>query len=373
MSMLGRAFAGLGAGVSSIASKYIDEEMAANRAKLLADLQATTADRIARDGERRETEFAPAREAREAGMIRMRIGATNDATVANELANANNPTLQETRKRGKDAESEADTERERKRIESLTPAQVEAERKKAQAEADVQTQALRDRLPMEVQRAYATADAQGRASAKYRERPQTVQDKVEAIEQTIGRKLTEPEKMAVVGLAKTSAAVTEERVDEFDETGKKIGSKVTTKGPAGSIKAETSAVDVPAAAVDYLRKNPNLAADFDAKYGKGAAAKVMAGAPAPAPKPATKPMINVPTPAQPPALGAIDQGIYADLEPLAQQYQQAKAQLQAAGKSGDGQAISRATQAVNAAAAALRQEAEGRLGNGAQRFLAGVL
>lgn len=39
MGMLGRAFAGFGAGVSSLAQRYMNEEDAANRARLMADLQ----------------------------------------------------------------------------------------------------------------------------------------------------------------------------------------------------------------------------------------------------------------------------------------------------------------------------------------------
>lgn len=39
MSIFGRALAGAGAGAAALAAKYVDEELAANRAKLLSDLQ----------------------------------------------------------------------------------------------------------------------------------------------------------------------------------------------------------------------------------------------------------------------------------------------------------------------------------------------
>jgi hypothetical protein len=35
---------------------------------------------------------------------------------------------------------------------------------------------------------------------------------------------------------------------------------------------------IPAAAIDYLKRNPNAKADFDAKYGAGAADRYLSGA-----------------------------------------------------------------------------------------------
>lgn len=58
------------------------------------------------------------------------------------------------------------------------------------------------------------------------------------------------------------------------------------RAKAAAVAAE--AASVPAEAANFLRKNPNLAAEFDNKYGKGAAAKVMESAPSQA-KPAAKP------------------------------------------------------------------------------------
>lgn len=74
-----------------------------------------------------------------------------------------------------------------------------------------------------------------------------------------------------------------------------------------------------------------------------------------------------------PAIGVIDQGIINDLEPLAQAYKQAKAQWLAVARSGDQQAMGQYSSAMQSAADKLRQAAEGRLGNGAPRYLNGIL
>lgn len=147
----------------------------------------------------------------------------------------------------------------------------------------------------------------------------------------------------------------------------------TEKRRAGSGGAqEQAAIDPPAAAVEHLRSNPDLAAAFEAKYGKGSAQRALANQPAKADaKPAG--MIRMAEPDRPPELGGIDKGVYADLQPLVDQYQQARAQLQAVAKSGDAQAIQRYSQAMNQLSAQLRQQADERLGNGAQRFLSSVL
>lgn len=224
MSKFSRALAGAGAAVASIASKYIDEEMAMARAEALADLQRRTAGAIRDDDDAFRND--PTRIARDRETRRQDLLAAGAATRETEMAGLQDITLQGARAAQKDREAADDTRRAGERVQALTPYEVAAERARATARTEVETQALRERLPLEVQRAEAVA----RASAKYRDSSPTA--KLAEIEGVLGRKLAEPEKLALLGLAKGGGA-TEQVETDFDQDGKPIGSKRTVKGPLG--------------------------------------------------------------------------------------------------------------------------------------------
>lgn len=69
-----------------------------------------------------------------------------------------------------------------------------------------------------------------------------------------------------------------------------------------------------------------------------------------------------------PEVGPIDQQIYSDLQPLAEAYQDARDKFRAAAKSGDPNAIDYWKKPLVEAEQRLRQVANSRLGNGAQRY-----
>jgi hypothetical protein len=70
-----------------------------------------------------------------------------------------------------------------------------------------------------------------------------------------------------------------------------------------------------------------------------------------------------------PELSAIDRQIYSELQPLATEYADARAKFQAAARSGDQNAIAYWQKPLVESAKKLRQAADSRLGNGAQRYL----
>lgn len=257
--MLAGAVAGLGSGIASIAGKYIDAEMAQEKAEALAALQVRTAQTIREQDDAFKND--PNRVARDRENKRQDLLAAGAAARESELAGLNDANLQGARRGQKDRDAADDTRREAERTEKLTPYQVAQERARAEAREGVQTQAMKDRLPLEVQRAAAMAEAQARASAKYRERPPGAAEKLADIEAVLGRKLAEPEKLALLGLSKEKGGVTEEVDTEYDAEGKVVGRKVKTKGPAG-----TSAAAAPAdpgaqlrAGVERARKDGKIA------------------------------------------------------------------------------------------------------------------
>lgn len=257
--ILAGGLAGVGAGVASIANRYIDAEMAQEKAEALAALQVRTAQTIREQDDAFRND--PTRVARDRENKRQDLLAAGAAARESELAGLNDANLQGARRGQKDRDAADDTRREAERTEKLTPYQVAQERARAEAREGVQTQAMKDRLPLEVQRAAAMAEAQARASAKYRERPPGAAEKLADIEAVLGRKLAEPEKLALLGLSKEKGGVTEEVDTEYDAEGKVVGRKVKTKGPAG-----TSAAAAPAdpgaqlrAGVERARKDGKIA------------------------------------------------------------------------------------------------------------------
>lgn len=211
-SALGRAVAGAGAGVASLAGKYIDEDLAMKRAEAMADLQRRTAGAIREDEDAFRND--PARVARDRENKRQDVLAAGSAARESELAGLNDAGLQGARRKAKDDDAAADRGRRVADLEATAPA--------------------------EAKRAGLISEAQARAAAKFREPKEdsaaAVKKKIAAIEEVMERKLTTDEKAALLGMVAKprESAATEEVVEERDASGQVIGTKTTRKGPAGA-------------------------------------------------------------------------------------------------------------------------------------------
>lgn len=156
-NFLGGAVAGAGAGVASIASRYIDDEIARNRAQALADIQHQT---MVRGEEYMQS--APVQERRlgnERNLLQMR----NQENLSGKVAEASSPEL---RKAKIDDRVEF--------LRGTTPAEVEAQNAVVEGTAGTKLDAERMRArvmtPLEAERAGAISEAQWRARAEYDDR-----------------------------------------------------------------------------------------------------------------------------------------------------------------------------------------------------------
>lgn len=149
-SALGRGIAGAGAAAGSLANKYIDEELAANKAKMLADLQHSSAVKLD------QYNLSPERQAQ------LRTNATDatlaqgDATRQSELAGINDADYQAGVQGKKDSDATAETRREIAKLQAMTPAQIEAK-----------NAATKGTMTIEAQREALIAEARERMKAKY--------------------------------------------------------------------------------------------------------------------------------------------------------------------------------------------------------------
>lgn len=204
MGLLGSAFGrGLAGGANAagdLANKYVDEALAQQRAEAMATLQRKTAGLIRADDDAFRND--PAKIARDRGNKVADIEAEGGARNATALAGAK--------------AMATDTE--------LRQAKIDAENAfvtgTSQAKSDAEAQGYERMTPLMARRAAATADADARTRAKYREAPPDVADKITKIEKVLGRPLDEQEKLGVMGLVKNgrdpeldTETVTEEKMN----------------------------------------------------------------------------------------------------------------------------------------------------------------
>lgn len=173
-SLMGAA----GAAGAGIAAKYVDDEIATNRAQMLAELQRKTAGLMREDADAFEND--PNRVARD--RLRRREDTLAGADTAREVAlrDLTDPALRGAKRAVADEDFDAETGRKLRGTKAL--------------------------MPVEAERAGLLAEAQAKAAAKYRE-PRAgagadVAKKIAEFEKVLGRPLTEAEKLQAVGLIK---------------------------------------------------------------------------------------------------------------------------------------------------------------------------
>lgn len=251
-SAFGRALSGAAGAAGVMANKYLDDEIATNRAQALADIQRMNGQRMRED----EDAFAndPTRVARDRNRKRDDAMAAGKTARDVELEGLTDPTYQGAKLTKADDDAKDATRRKGDEMKTLAP--VEAERSGLIAEANA------------------------RAQAKYRE-PRVgskadLAEKVSAIEKALGRPLTEAEKLTALGLAKGAPRDPELDYETVKTRDADTGEERTIKrirrpGQMGDAPAE----DTLKAAMDKAR-----AAKAAPKPGAPAAA---GGAAAPAP------------------------------------------------------------------------------------------
>lgn len=226
-SALGGALAGAGAGAAQIANSYIDAEIQEQKARALAEIQYANAVKL--DQYNLSKPRQDALTAAEAARERAVGAARNETTLAGKVAEAGNKDLRQA-KIDDANEIAKGTMQTRIDVENAIVTGTASAKTKAEAE---RAAAL---LPLEIKRAYALADAAGKASAAHRDRQPTIADKVAEIESVIKRELTEQEKLGVLGLAARpetdKVTTTEETIDP--ETGSTKTRKVESVVPRGA-------------------------------------------------------------------------------------------------------------------------------------------
>lgn len=373
-NFLAGAVQGVGASGASLSGKYIDDELARNRQQAFLDMQRASSLQQAKDMD--EFQNDPTRREK----LRVEAGkdaaAANNASLEGKIAEATNTSLMEAR-------------RANLRAEAAIPGEVAAEQVKANAAdsaylkgvravalADPRVQAQIDQARASIAQAGAHArllGIQGQAAelelndrkkldALFERYDQVLNDK-SMDDKTRGIELGKLTEQLNVMRAKTGRGAT--GAQESDTV--KVTEEEMLPG-GGTRKTERTEKRKPVPGAGGEKGDPVMAAllaNRAASQG-GQPGQAATAAPAVASSQALTQRSTAPE------LNSIDQQIYSDLEPLAAAYQDAREKFRAAAKSGDPNAVSYWQKPLVEAEQKLRQAANSRLGNGAQRYFATI-
>lgn len=277
-SAMGRALAGGGAAVASLAGKYIDEDLAQQRMQAQAELQRMTAKAIREDDDAFRND--PTRIARDRQTRKDDALAAASTAREAELAGLNDTTLQGAREAQKDRDARGDTRRRvdsrKTELEELAPAEAKAAADRATAEgaarAELQKKYGNDPLFLQAMRKEAQAKhiessasvaqaeltrmriADEKRLGELYERLLSLPDGAESAKD---RKTLEREIAVIKGRNgapdKGEKGPTVEEEIEYGPDGKAISRKVKTKGPAGAMEPKQDPAAKIAAGVERAR------------------------------------------------------------------------------------------------------------------------
>lgn len=308
MSMWGRAAAGIGGAAAGLANKYIDEELATQRAQALADIQRTSSmqqlqdkdtflndpSRVARDRANKVADISAEGTARsDVDLAARKKAAVDPELLAADVSRAGAIT-------GATAKASADAQTAAELAKITNPAYISAERKLALAKhvesagstaqaalANFQLgvaknmQGLREQL--------AEAQTTGNKAAA-----EDIQAQLDALDGKGGKvdKFYVIAEKATAGMAAANKILNDPMAtpDAKDEANAQIRQQRAILESAAKRAGVTDIAEAryakPSnASVQALMKNPEKAADFDAMFGPGAAKKLLGDAPAPTAKP----------------------------------------------------------------------------------------
>lgn len=235
---LGRILGGVGAAAASMASKYIDEELAQQRAQAMADLQVKTASRMREDQAAFDDKRAPTLRQRAADDARA-AATTQDEIELSRLTNNPLITARRTVQEGDAASALA---------------------------SELARRAALD--PLDITKQGQLSEAAARAAAKFRPASQadmTPEQRLAAMEKALGRTLTNQEREQIVLGAKPfdDSVQVVESVDPLtgEKTTKRTWRERPGQGGQASAGTDTQAL------IDYAIKNgkvPQLVAKMEA-------------------------------------------------------------------------------------------------------------
>lgn len=367
-SVAAGAIGGGAAAVTDIANKYLDQQLQQQRAQALAEIQRTYALKTEQDldayrnsPERRQSQRDQAAlDAKAAAAAELEAARTraNDPGLRQGTIDTATATAAAQAAAARKATTEAGSDNayltsarkvaEATRVPESAASLAQAELARFQTNALRRVDAIRTELAAAVQAGDGAKEKELRAKLDVFESKPGKEDKLRSAIDGAEKAMAPALKILADNMADPAAK------KEAEETVRQARVRIDQYSKQLGIDNSKPEVEPPAAAAEALRKDPKRAAEFDAKFGPGAAQRILGGGgPAPYTPPPGTPK---PAAAAPPAQPDIPEGVALDAARSA--LQAAQAEVQKYGlvqRSKDPAGFQRAQQALQAAQQAAQQ------------------